>query len=196
MLRRMNRASLAIITAIAIIVATVGVVYALQTIFQTSGISAKVNIVTGADRIRVCSDADTNCTTPFTGDLNFGNMLPGTSRSVFPRVKNILTGGLAAPVFVDIRIDFPAAVSSSDRVTPLNNSKCLDFPDFPFLCGDVPNLGTFLVEVTVISPFPRSTTVLQPQEVALLQIRYTTAPNLPPGPLAFDILVDAVDVTE
>ena len=45
MLQRRSTVSLVVITAIAVVVATVAVVYALQTIFQTREVTATVNVV-------------------------------------------------------------------------------------------------------------------------------------------------------
>ena len=193
MLRRRSTVSLVVITAIAVVVATVAVVYALQTIFQTSGISAKVNIVTGGDRIRVCSDADTNCTTPFTGDLDFGNMLPGTSREASFHIKNVLTGELAAPVFVDARIGF-FDPRTGDVVTPLKLDCCADGSFF--LVGEASRLGLCLLEHAT-GDSPKNVNVgLEPGEVRRVDFTYTSDGRLPPCPVNFDILVDAVDVLD
>ena len=202
MLRRSSRVSLVIITAIAVVVATVAVVYAVQTIFQTSGISAKVNIVTGGDRILVCSVSDPDCTTLFTGDLDFGNMLPGTNREASFHIKNILTGELAAPVFVGARIRHP--LPTGDVVTPLVFFCCDGFPSlgitipggFSILLGEVPSLGTFVMRFET-GDFPEMVhTGLEPGEVIRAVMTYRSDSTLPPGPLTFDILVDAVDVVD
>ena len=195
MLRRRSVVSLVIITVIAIVATTVAVVYAVQTILQTREVSATVNIQSGGERILVCSDSDTNCTTLFTGDLNFGNMLTGTSRSAFFRIKNILTGGLAAPVFVDARIRF-FIPGTGDVVTPLSlrQEPCAGGA----LCGNVPGLGKFLMEyVNAIGDRVASAdTALQPREVRRVEVKYTSDASLAPGTVNFDILVDAVDAVE
>ena len=83
MLQRRSTVSLVVITAIAVVVATVAVVYALQTIFQTREVTATVNVVPLGEPLNVCRDSDTNCESTFTGDLNFGNMFVGTSKEAF-----------------------------------------------------------------------------------------------------------------
>ena len=69
MLRRRSAVTLVVITVIAIIVATVAVIYAVQNILDTREVSATVTILSSGTNLAVCTDSEPNCTVPFSGPL-------------------------------------------------------------------------------------------------------------------------------
>ena len=89
MLRRRSAVTLVVITVIAIIVATVAVIYAVQNILDTREVSATVTILSSGTNLAVCTDSDTNCTVPFSGPLGFGFVQSGKHGDAAFRIKNV-----------------------------------------------------------------------------------------------------------
>ena len=146
-----------------------------------------MNIVTEAGFLRLCSKDDPACDTVITGDFVYGDMFRGTSRGLEFHLKNT---GLIDPIFVDFRI------RSGGVLTDLT----LDFSLVPqgALTGDAPNLGIFsLTEFEPGTGFNRFVdSAFGPGEVRRMYLTFTPALALAPGPLRFDILIDAVDAVE
>ena len=112
--------------------AAVGLVYAAQSVIGTKEVSATVNIVTTAQFLKTCTLDDSLCTAPglFTGDLPFGDMSRGDTKTVRFRVKNTQSSG-GSGLLVDARIRFNDVVTKLERKSD------------SVLTGDVPNVGIF-----------------------------------------------------
>ena len=184
MLRHRSSLTLVTITVISILVATAAVVYAFQNILGTKEVSATVNLVSESDFLRICSEADTACDTPFAGDLAYGDMFRGTTITKRFHIKN--TGVQSFKVDARIRL--------GTAITPLTLNIVSSSSD-NYFTGDVPNLGKFkLVEregVTI--DVDRA---LSADTVRSVELSYTPFLGLPPGPLNFSVLMDVVDVVE
>ena len=196
MVRRRNVVTIVAIAVIVAVLATVAVTYALPTILGTKEVSATVTIVPSGENLAVCSDSDADCDTSFTGDLNFGTLLPGSSNNVFFRIKNTAsTSDSPNTLFVDARIRFnnviiDLSISNVSVGTSTINA----------LTGDVPNLGNFvLVERLASGALKEADSNIQPGEVRIVEVEFTADPNLTPQipqALNFHILLDAVDSVE
>ena len=163
----------------------VGLVYAAEQIIGTEEVSATVNIVTAAQFLRTCRFDDSSCNTPFTGDLPFGDMSRGATKTVKFRIKNTQSSG-GSGLLVDARIRFNNVVTK------------LEIKDTQTLTGDVPNLGRFEVKYFDSSgSFGRSNTDdVNAGEVRRVEVKYTAASNVAAGALNFDVLLDVVDAVE
>ena len=196
MLRRRSTLSIVIVTAVVAVLATVVVTYALPTILGTKGVSATVTIVPSGENLAVCRDSDADCTTLFTGDLEFGALLPGSSSTVFFRIKNTASiSDSPNTLFVDARIRF------NNVITPLSiGNVSVGTSNITALTGDIPNLGTFVLVERLASGILRdANSNIQPGVVRSVEVEFTAdltlTPQIPQA-LNFHILLDAVDSVE
>ena len=195
MLRRKNSLSLVALTVIAIAIATVAVTYAVQTILSTREVSATASIVLGGENLRVCTEADDFCETPFTGPVSFGDLRAGSTKNVVLHIKNTAdppaAGDSPEQLLVDGRIRFNAVVYE------LVMGLVPDLGVIRVISADVPSLGHF--EIQMLTPnlsIRQFDDDLDPGQVRRLAIAFTAEAGLSVQVLNFDILIDSVDVPE
>ena len=201
MLGRGSMASLVVITAVTAVVATIAVTYALQTILGTKTVGARAAVVSLADNLRICDIRDSLCDlADFAelGELDFGNIAAGATKSVEFIIKNTEEIG-EGPIFLDVRIKSGNQVASLD----LGSVACGSVSGIcPVLSGDAINLGHFEVR-RATSPSNIDNNTEDPtrpiagQAIRALRISFTLDPSLrEPKPLTFEVLFDIVDAVE
>ena len=179
----MWRRSTPTIVGIAVVITvlmTLGVVYAVQTIFQTKEVAATAIILSSGVGLSV---------SPTT--ISFGNVLPGSWTSTQFSVNNTSTDANAI-LFTDARIRF------SNTVYPMGLQIGLQTGDAP----DIPNQKTLFVGVNNLGHLKlrhlndHVDTGIAAGTSRIVIVEYLPPDIFPAGTINFDILMDAVDNVE